>query len=406
MDKFSDICYKYIKYNKKRSLTIIFSIMISVFLIFGFGTLGFSIYNSYLGQTIAKGDYIVTLDNVSEKDYQSLKEHVNIDKICAVDESSIVTLPQKKSEDRTLAISAYKELNQEVFSYSLDEGNYPENSNEVMIEDVTRYFLDKNYKIGDNITLSTEDNERIYKIVGFFSKADSSNRNKIFSAVTVKDKVRVDSSWKVYADFRSHNKIKESAEKISREFGIKELKYNNELLSLYMQSGSARDNCTLLLTFCCLLILVSELIIRNTIHMSVVERTKDFGILRCLGISQRKLRKILYKESFLLGVIAVIAGIILTFGMLKIVELITRDKLYMGEYFKVELYPFIVLLSILLVFVAIIFSLFEPSRILKKVSPLEALRSNFAIKKEVIKRRQKGGFIFRKMLGVEGGICI
>lgn len=96
MDKFSDISYKYIKYNKKRSLTIIISIIISVFLIFGIGTLGFSIYDSLLRQAVANGDYHVVFDKVSDNDYKLLKEHVNINKICAVDESVEVLLPQKK----------------------------------------------------------------------------------------------------------------------------------------------------------------------------------------------------------------------------------------------------------------------------------------------------------------------
>ena len=402
MDKFSDISYKYIKYNKKRSLTIIFAIMISVFLIFGIGTLGLSIYNDFLGQATAKGDYVVVFDKVSNEDYKLLKEHVNIDKICAIDDSLKVTLPQKKSEDRTLEISVYKDLNQEVFSYSIDEGDYPKVSDEIMIEDVSRYFLDKKYNIGDKITLNAGENERTYKIVGFFSKADSSNRNSIFSAVTIKDNASLNDSWKVYASFKSHVNIKASAEKISNDFGISLLKYNNEILALYGQTTGSSNNLILILVACFILIFVSELIIRNTIHMSVVERTKDFGILRCLGISQRKLKKILYKESLTLGIIAVFVGITLCFGILKVFELVISKNFNIGEYFEVELYGFIVILSVVLVFAAIIFSLFEPGRILKKISPLEAVRSNFAIKKEEIKRRKKGGIIFRKIFGVEG----
>ena len=44
-----------------------------------------------------------------------------------------------------------------------------------------------------------------------------------------------------------------------------------------------------------IVVLVSEIIIKATINISILQRTKDFGILRCLGASKAHLKKLVIK---------------------------------------------------------------------------------------------------------------
>ncbi len=48
--------------------------------------------------------------------------------------------------------------------------------------------------------------------------------------------------------------------------------------------------------------------ILNTVLMSVLERTHEFGLLRALGLSRRNLLLLVFCESFLLGLLAIIVG--------------------------------------------------------------------------------------------------
>lgn len=400
MEKFNDIAYRYIKHNKKRSFSIVIAIMISVSLIFGIGTFGLSVYNGLLDNSKAIGDYVVVFNNVSTNVYDELKENDEIDNICAIDILK-VAIPQKKGEAKTLVISEFDDLNQNVFSYSLVEGSYPKNSDQIMIENKSKYRFDENYKIGDDIKLNIGEEQKNYKITGFFTSASSDSRNTNLSAVTIRDNEISDLS-NIYIDFKNHRNIKETANDISSKYGINILNYNEDMMSLYGQSSMTERIKLLIFLCCCLLIFFSQLIIRNTIHMSVLERTKDFGILRCIGISQRKLKKILYKEAFILGIVSIVSGIALSYIVLKIAEMLILTKANFGEYFKIELYPSVVIISVILVAVSLILALFEPRKILKKISPLEAIRSSFAIKKEVIKRRKIGSSIFGSIFGIEG----
>lgn len=400
MNKFSDISYRYIKYNRKRSYSIIIEIMISVFLIFGIGTFGLSVYNNFIDKSKAKGDYVVIFNNVNTKKYNELKENENTNNICAIDTLEM-QIPQKKGQAKKLIISEFDDLNQNVFSYSLCEGNFPESSNEIMIEDKSRYYLDKDYQIGDYIKLGTESKQKSYKITGFFTSVSSDDNNTILSAITIKDNEIVGTS-NIYVDFKKHRNIKEIAKSISNEYEINILTYNEEMMSFYLQSDNTSNITLLIFLCCCLLILFSQFIIRNTIHMSVIERTQSFGVLRCIGISQKNLKKILYKEAFILGTISVILGITFSYLILKFLEISFFSKTNFEEYFKIRLYPSITIISIVLIFISLTLALLEPIKILKKISPLQAVKNNFAVKKENIKSRKVGSKIFNRLFGIEG----
>ena len=58
-----------------------------------------------------------------------------------------------------------------------------------------------------------------------------------------------------------------------------------------------------------LLILIMVIFgVLNTVLMSVLERTREFGLLRALGLSRRNLLTLVFCESFLLGLLAIIVG--------------------------------------------------------------------------------------------------
>jgi putative ABC transport system permease protein len=58
-----------------------------------------------------------------------------------------------------------------------------------------------------------------------------------------------------------------------------------------------------------LLILIMVIFgVLNTVLMSVLERTREFGLLRALGLSRRNLLALVFCESFLMGLLAIVVG--------------------------------------------------------------------------------------------------
>lgn len=207
-------------------------------------------------------------NNVSTNKYNDLKESKDISSISAIDILT-VNIPQKKGDPKTLTISEFDDLNQDIFSYSIVKESYPESSSEIMIQDISNYYLDKDYKIGDDIEFNIEGKQKTYEIKGFFTSDLSDTKNTALSAVTIKDSEVSDSS-NIYVDFKNHINIKKRAANISDLYQINILKYNEEMMSLYGQSDLTSNITLLIFLCCCLLILFSQLIIKNTIHMSVL----------------------------------------------------------------------------------------------------------------------------------------
>ena len=176
MNKFINISEKYLIKNKKRTISTIISITISAILIFTLFTLGMSLYDGLINECKKNGNYEVIFSNVSEESYKSLENHVNVKSLCGAKESRVI-LKQEKSEEKILKINSFININKEIFSYSVVEGAYPNNPYEIMLEKTSEFYLDKEYKVGDEITFEVNDghaiNEKTFKISGFFEKENS-----------------------------------------------------------------------------------------------------------------------------------------------------------------------------------------------------------------------------------------
>ena len=65
-----------------------------------------------------------------------------------------------------------------------------------------------------------------------------------------------------------------------------------------------------------LLILIMVIFgVLNTVLMSVLERTREFGLLRALGLSRRNLLTLVFCESFIMGLLAIVVGWIVGGGV-------------------------------------------------------------------------------------------
>ena len=61
----------------------------------------------------------------------------------------------------------------------------------------------------------------------------------------------------------------------------------------------------------CIIAVIVVFTIYNTLAMAIVERTKEIGTLRALGLTQARVRKLFFYEGVLMGVIGGLAGVVL-----------------------------------------------------------------------------------------------
>lgn len=130
------------------------------------------------------------------------------------------------------------------------------------------------------------------------------------------------------------------------------------------------DLFSLILTIVSLVsLVVSAIMIFIVMYISVIERTKEIGILRSLGVRRRDVKRIFITEAGIIGLIAGIAGCVLA----VIIGLFTN--LGVGSW-VVGINPWFILLGLITSFTVSVASSLGPSSSGSSMDPIEALRLN------------------------------
>ena len=129
-----------------------------------------------------------------------------------------------------------------------------------------------------------------------------------------------------------------------------------------------------LIGFVSISLVVSSIMIGIITYISVLERTKEIGILRAIGASKRNISSIFNAETFIIGLLAGLFGIGISYILIPIINAVIHH--YTGNIpLSAKLY---INNAILLVILSVILTLIGgliPSRSASRKDPVEALRS-------------------------------
>ena len=200
--------------------------------------------------------------------------------------------------------------------------------------------------------------DRILKELGDAEKATPDSIN--FYAVDFESKDQIEAFIKAY---------NEQAEEEDR------LQYT-DVIGLMMSSVTIIINAItyVLIAFVAISLVVSSIMIGIITYISVLERTKEIGILRAIGASKRDISRVFNAETLIVGFVAGMIGILATLAFNVLINVILFHLTQIVN-LKAVLPPvaaiILVGISMLLTFIAGLF----PSRIASKRNPVEALRS-------------------------------
>ena len=150
------------------------------------------------------------------------------------------------------------------------------------------------------------------------------------------------------------------------------------------------------------------IVIYNSFAISVMERKKQFGLFSSIGATKRQLRKTVFYEAFIVGLIGILLGLLSGFLGIWIVLKIVNYLLIFPNAFAIELnlvvYPLFIIIPIIFMILVIIFSAFLPAKRASKITPIEAIRLNDDIK--IKSKKVKTNKLVRKIIGIEGDIAL
>ena len=430
MSILNDLTIKNLKLNKKRTIVTIVGIILSTALMVGIGLLFSSFQDYMIRETISyNGKY--------EAEYGD----VSLDKLNSIDKKDFSYFYQKAiGFSKFDSANEYKpylyisSVNKEYFNeLHLISGRFAENDSELVISNHINTNGGASYKIGDIITLKYGERvvegvntlanneyyeeetlnivgEKTYTIVGIVERSNFEDYSASGYSTFTLDMNDKEGTVNVFVMFNNKKKIIKQSEDLAKKLGYDNaISYNSTLLALYGESTYGNIMKSMITMIVIMLSLVSIgciVVIYNSFAISVMERKKEFGLLSSIGATKKQIKKSVFYEALVVGVIGIILGILGAYIGIGTVILIINNLISdMLEYklYLVTNYLFIII-PVIFMIIVIGVSAFIPSRRASKVSPIEAIRQNDDIK--INKKKIKTGKLVNKLFGIEGEIAL
>ena len=227
--------------------------------------------------------------------------------------------------------------------------------------------------------ISKLSSEELAKVMQSFSENQNATYEDNLETLGVVD-LNKPSAIKIYAtNFDAKELISNEIEKYNqkqRGEGKEENVINyTDMVGMMMKSVSVIVNMIsyVLIAFVAISLIVSSIMIGIITYISVLERTKEIGILRAIGASKKDISRVFNAETFIIGFAAGLLGILITLILTIPINAIIKAIAGVSGIASLPFGGAIILVIISMV-LTIIAGLI-PSKMASKKDPVEALRT-------------------------------
>lgn len=393
MRSFWGLIPRNLKKNKKRTFSLSIGIILSVMLIMALFIMK-EVYMKVMTEDIQNRVGIYCDLIVNTTDSQGLKKLNRLMEDDIVEKGTVKTFSfadvNLDNTDYTIKLNGYEENVTDFISYELIEGRKPEKDNEIVLEDWILPFLHEDYKVGDsvkfNCTMVNKQKEKItrsyeFKLVGIFkynsdigkgSKSANGWVTREFAEKNLEDNNLVPVIYQGYINIKDGYSIKNSSIMLNNDERYSNLYFVPYNLKVQLDSFGKFLNVVCYILFFIIGIVVS-INIYNIFAVTVMERRKEFGILRALGSTGDKVKLLVMSEAMIVGIISIILGIILG-------NVITKGLLvFLGAGTLKDIFVFHkggISASLIIGILSVMAGTYFPGKRAAKVSPMEAINDN------------------------------
>lgn len=407
LKSYKDVTIRSLIFNKKRSMFTLIGIILSIMLITAFCNFSASMKKTAIDNIkLESGKWHLNFYDTDNNLKQMVKGSPKVDEYVFIKSYMIV-----KEKGMGIDIKWFDGNLDYGEPIKLKQGELPKNDKEIVLDDCAIERIKKDAKIGETIEFKNSENNELvnFKLVGILSGYPNS---KFATAYSKKD-ISLEKNSFLYVKFKENNKLNDTINEFKDlEKNKDKVTANKPLLDFlgikeYRVTSRAIDAVTA--SVIAIIILATISIIYNAFNISVVQRTKEFGVFRMLGCTPRQIKKLVLREATILGIIAIPIGVLLGILSLKIVILILnnvtsgiRSFIGTGNVEAVISYKAIIL-SAIIGLLTVYISVLLPTKLASRISPLVAISGGRFIKKEKIKKTR--AFIAKKLLKAEGLIA-
>ena len=221
--------------------------------------------------------------------------------------------------------------------------------------------------------LEENNKDTLIDIYDEFLSGNSYNKNLEDLGVVSKD---TPAEIDIYVEnFENRENIKNVIDKYNQGKSENEQINYTDIIGLITKSITDIINAIsyVLIAFVGVSLVVSSIMIGIITYISVLERTKEIGILRSIGASKKDIRKVFMSETFIIGLLSGLIGIgvtmILNIPITNLIRNLTGID-YIASTLPAKAAGILILISVVLTLIAGII----PSSMAAKKDPVEALR--------------------------------
>lgn len=237
----------------------------------------------------------------------------------------------------------------------------------------TGALVDKIISINKESDIVKKQEELDYNILTGASFDDTTTKNDILAYLGADEIPAV--IYLYPKDFKSKDKITSYLDKYNKnKVDTDKITYTDMAKLMSSLSSGIMDAITVvLIAFSSISLVVSSIMIAIITYISVLERTKEIGILRALGARAKDITRVFNAETMLIGLCSGILGLViaylLTFPANKIIENLS------GLVSVAKLNPIHAIILLLISVSLTVLSGFIPAKMASKKDPVIALRT-------------------------------
>lgn len=378
INSYKQLGTKYLKGNMKRTILTLVGIVLSVALI---STIGLYMKGSQLARIenmkkLNGVSFHVGISDYDEEILNKIRFNPQVESFGLMSEGDIFPLGEVSAQ---INFADHHALN--FLTYSLLDGKLPTNAHEAAIDSWLIPSIKKDLRLGDSFELDGQS----YKLVGLLNNSEFTQKNKQGRLLTYKSEFAI-GEGRILIEINEKADFNEVLDELNSITEDNNIAINTDLIRA-LKPESDQSILAILVVVVSIVVITTIVVIYNAFQISIVERMKQFGLLRSIGATRKQIRQIVMKEAAVLAFIAIPIGIVCSLLALAILQAFFWILLDKGSYSFFNIDWKIVFTSSILTLIAVLVSSYYPAFFAGRISPLLAISSRLSIKKERIKKQ-------------------
>ncbi len=395
MESYLKLAPKYLSAHKKKTRLTTISVVMAVTLVVAMFSMLDSMVTFEKKQVLKdEGNYHIYVRNPTEKEINHIQNRIEVK-----NSGRLKDLGEGKLNSQNCGLGALDESFSKNLNFIISKGKYPTEENEIMLE---KWIMEKQkLNLGEKTAVSFPDGtSQEYIISGIFNDwGETKAANVPFVILSMRGAQKhTFVTHDYFVLFKDGVNIISAENAIKKALDIpdKRIRKNERLLALMLQTKNNQvQQIYLLGCFMFLLVLITAVVmIYNTFNISVMDRIRYFGLLRCIGASRTQVKRIVRREGISIAVRAIpigtIIGIVLTSLCLMVLKYYNSSLF--GNIPVISLSIVGIVMGVLVGFLTVLIASIIPAKKASRVSAVNALTGGSEIK---LSKRKKYGFMTR-----------